>query len=485
MRRVPRGERRSLRVLARTQRRSVGGVLAAALLLAGCGGNNGDGGATAARDAAGDTRRQTWVDPDGDGLLQRGPGEALRVRGGATPKDVGPPLATIVQLTDAHVRDEESPARTTFLDRLGDPFNSTFRPQEALSAQVLDAAVRTIRRVKPQLLLGTGDLTDNAQRNEQALVADVLRGGRVTPDSGARGYDGVQQATNPDPAYYRPGVDPPQHPTLLSDAQRPFAARGLEPGTRIAEVPGNHDVLLQGEIAPSRRIDAIATGTRLLAEPDTSGLDLPRTRASVPAAVRQLLGRGLPGKSREVPADPARAHQPAPRRQDRVVDVGRRVRVVLLDLTDRDGGGGSVKDGQRAFLRRALRTDRWVLLATHEPLRSVRGADRLDRELRASRRVLATVAGDSHHNRVRADPGGWWSIETSSLADFPMQTRALQVRETPDGGAVLDTWMLDVAPTPLATTARDLAFLDAQGGRPQGLRGGRLDRNVRLLVPPR
>jgi hypothetical protein len=33
--------------------------------------------------------------------------------------------------------------------------------------------------------------------------------------------------------------------------------------------------------------------------------------------------------------------------------------------------------------------------------------------------------------------------------------------------------------------ARELAYLDAQGGRPTGLRGARRDRNVRLWLPPR
>ena len=50
-------------------------------------------------------------------------------------------LATFGQLTDTHVRDAESPARAPFLDRLGPPFTSTFRPQEAFSTQTLDATI--------------------------------------------------------------------------------------------------------------------------------------------------------------------------------------------------------------------------------------------------------------------------------------------------------------------------------------------------------
>ena len=54
--------------------------------------------------------------------------------------------------------------------------------------------------------------------------------------------------------------------------------------------------------------------------------------------------------------------------------------------------------------------------------------------------------------------------------------------ETAGGGTVIETWMLDTAPDPLADTARELAHLDAQGGRPAHDAGTALDRNARLYV---
>ena len=71
-------------------------------------------------------------------------------------------------------------------------------------------------------------------------------------------------------------------------------------------------------------------------------------------------------------------------------------------------------------------------------------------------------------------------MQTAALADYPQQGRVLRVRATAGGGTVLETWMLDTAPDPLADTARELAYLDAQGGRPRARPGPRDDRNVRL-----
>jgi hypothetical protein len=58
-----------------------------------------------------------------------------------------------------------------------------------------------------------------------------------------------------------------------------------------------------------------------------------------------------------------------------------------------------------------------------------------------------------------------------------------RLREAP-GGVVLETWMVDHEGRGLAGVSRELAFLDAQGGRPQEFAGRATDRNVRLFVQP-
>ncbi len=485
------------------------GVGAVALWLGACGSS---GSPVAA--GGGSTLRRTWGDPAGDGMLSIGPGVGLVDRTELAPRAaVRRELARVAHLTDAHVLDAQSPARVTFLDRLGAPYASTFRPQEALTAAVLAGAVRAVNAFGPQAVIQGGDLIDNAQSDELAQALRVLGGGRVGPASGAGGYVGVQSAANADPFYYRPDVDAPRHPGLLAAAQAPFAS----PGLRVPWYPvaGDHDLLVAGVLPPTPATRAIALGDRAVwALP--RHLRVPRGfSASVgqspdglanPAIINRLIGELLHQSSVSVPADPARRQLDVGEALDRLrsgsgrgggsgplldyaFDVSRRVRLIVLDLVRRDGGsGGLVHPGQPAWLSGQLRAagDRWVLVFSHQPLDTSEGGPQLLALLDRHPRMLAALWGHTHRNRIVARPapnGGYWLIATASLIDFPQQARALRVLETAGGGAALETWMLDHVSDgrSLGEVARSLAYLDAQGGRPQGFAGAAVDRNVRLF----
>jgi hypothetical protein len=471
-------------------------ILAAALAVAGC------ASAGRAPDRGGSTLRSTYADRDGDGTLGVAAGEPLRDRTPLGPRArIGSELARFAYVTDAHVRDEESPARAPFLDRLGTPFSSVFRPQESLTAQVLVAAVRAIDRFAPRAVVEGGDLADSSQGNELAAGVAALNGVVVDPDSGAPGYDGIQAASDPDPFYYRPDVDSPRHVGLLRAAQRRLRSPGLH--APWFPVAGNHDVLVDGEIAPTPATRALAIGDRA---PDAlpSGVRVPRDAAQARTLLDGLLPRIVAGAPR-VAADPARAELGAQAvgvlrraarspgagpRLDYTFDLGPRVRAIVLDTVRRDtGSDGIVTAEQVAFLRGALRAagTRWVIVFSHQPLAGAEGAQAAVSLLDGDPRVLATIAGHTHRNRItarRTPAGGYWQLQTASLADYPQQARALRVLATAGGGAVIETWMLDTAPGGLADVARGLAYLDAQGGRPVGDAGGRLDRNVRLWRAP-
>lgn len=454
--------------------------------------------------ANGSTLIATWVDPDGNGVLERGPGESPTPRTELAPAAPAvSSLATFAQIADAHVRDEESPARASIADRAGQAANSTFRPQETLTPQVLAAAVRSVDAIDPDVVVETGDLIDNAQRNELAQALAILDGGSVDPDSGGPGYAGPQQASSPDPFFYRPDLDPPEHPGLLEAAQEPFDSPGLT--APWMPVAGNHDLLVQGEVPVTPTIGRIATGSRLLTGLD-SGIRVPASAGELtPGLVDRVLAGGLPGPTRRVPADPARAPLGADAavtalaraagvrltsgegRLDYSFDISPRVRGIALDLVDRSGGSeGQAHAGQAAWLRRELdgAGNRVVIVFSHQPIASSRGGAALLRVLSHDPRVLATIAGHTHANSIeprRTLAGGFWEIGTASLTDYPQQARAFEVLATEGGGVALRTWMLDTASDPLADTARELAFLDYQGGRAQQEAGDPGDRNAILF----
>ena len=470
---------------------------AGAVLTAGCGSAHVNGAG-----ATGSTLASTWIDPGGTGTLSPGPGEALIARTELGPARAGEGvLATLAHVTDAHVLDASSPARVPFLDRLGDPFESTFRPQETLTAQVLAGAAGAIRALAPDAVIQGGDLIDNDQRNELTWALAALRGGFVRPGR----YYGVQLASDPDPFYYRPDLDAPQHPGLLSRAARPFVSVGVGVGCPVYPVLGDHDILVAGELVPTGDTRALAVGDEALWELPPGLSPPPGTPLTaggspdgppLPGPVNELLARALAGPKVRVPPDPRRREMDAAEvvaalradtraSLDYHADIGRDLRLIVLDLARRGGGsGGLVRPSQPGWL--AGRLDeagalaRHVIVVSHQPLASSEGGESILSLLDAHPRVIAALSGHTHRNLIEPR-AGYWLISTASLIDYPQQARALRVLRTAGGGVAIQTWMLDhAAPGDLGATSRQLAYLDAQGGRPKGFAGGRLDRNVTL-----
>jgi 3',5'-cyclic AMP phosphodiesterase CpdA len=508
------------RRVTRRQALAEGLAGAAALGLAGCGGSDG------LMSPSGSTLQSTWVDPLGIGVLRVGPGEPMLAR-----TDLGPPapatrvIATLAHLTDAHVLDASSPARATFLNRLGPPFQSTFRPHETLTVQVFAGALAAVRALAPDAVIQGGDLIDNDQANELGQALAAIRGGIVRPGSGPWGYYGVQLASNADPFYYRPDLDAPRHPGLLRRASKPFRSPGV--ASRVYPVLGDHDILVAGELRTTEQTQALALGDEAvwelppgLVDPTglqsvtTSGAGLSVTGSPDgplrPELVSRFLNQALDAPKVKVPADTGRRQLPpdeavqrlaaaaggpvaadrelrAGAKLDYVVDLKPQLRLIVLDLARRGGGsGGLVRPEQPAWLERQLADalGRWVIVVSHQPLSGSAGGEPLLELLDRDPHVIAVLSGHTHRNLIEPRPspgGGYWVISTASLIDFPQQTRALRVVATRGGGVALQTWMLDhVLPVDLGHVSRQLSYLYAQGGRPGRFAGGRLDRNVAL-----
>jgi metallophosphoesterase (TIGR03767 family) len=447
------------------------------------------------------TTRRTLVrgpaDSHGWRPLVEGPGEPHREQA-----PDGPVLACLWHLSDLHVCDAESPARLEYLDRYSDPDSpyrealgdiGTYRPQEALTVQVAVSMVETVNRTLTGPVTGasidatllTGDLTDNAQRNELAWYQRIVEGGTITPRSGdldRSSWVGATDDRSWDERYWHPDGPPagrePDRPTrifgfptlpgLVAAARREVHSPGLE--LPWVSVHGNHDGLLQGTVAVTEDLRALARGTERIV-----GLPAGATPDVVAEAIAEI------GPARYVhdstsprlrivddeDREPVRPGEFAAVTRDAsdggtyfTRDVGG-VRLMCLDTVNPHGGWqGSLDEGQYAWLvdqlDSARRSGRRVVIASHHPsftltndfspagaASRVLGSE-VVAALLESGVVIAWVAGHVHFNSANRHGDarrGFWEITTSSLIDWPQQARILEfvLDETSGEVAVVST----------------------------------------------
>ncbi|MDE9366908.1 TIGR03767 family metallophosphoesterase [Luteipulveratus sp. YIM 133132] len=210
--------------------------------------------------------------------LTAGPGYPLAVRtdlaaGKADRDDRRTALASIVQLTDVHVLDAQSPMRFEFLH---DITGSAFRPQEALGTHGAAQLVKRVNDVargpfsgRPfDCVVSTGDNTDNHEDVELDWFLTLLSGGSVTATTGDPSHwEGVQSGG--DASYYNPELTVqdrykkagfPTLPGFFGRTTAPHTSAGLT--TPWYSVFGNHDDSIEGTL-PSNflGLDAVYTGS--------------------------------------------------------------------------------------------------------------------------------------------------------------------------------------------------------------------------------
>jgi metallophosphoesterase (TIGR03767 family) len=173
------------------------------------------------------------------------------------------PLAAVVQLTDMHIVDAQSPAR---FEMFAAQNGSSFRPQESLGTHGASRLVARINAIAAapftgralDAVISTGDNTDNGEMLELDWYLTALSGGSIVANSGSRTrWEGVQSSGerswyNPELAvadrYKKAGF--PQLPGFFGRVGAPHTSEGLR--VPWYAVLGNHDDSVCGSLSNLR-----------------------------------------------------------------------------------------------------------------------------------------------------------------------------------------------------------------------------------------
>jgi len=409
---------------------------------------------------------------------------------GQPPKNAQP-LLTLIHLSDLHICDAQAPTRLEFVDRMADPghpmqpilhYIGTYRAQEFLTVQALEAMVQAVNKIEHGPLVGgkvdgviiTGDVTDNAQLNELTWYKTVLDGGKVNPNSGSdTEFESFHRAENTDEYYYHPdvkGADRPQKlydfpafPGVTKASIQPFNADGLK--HNWLAIHGNHDALLQGTVAPTPELQKVTVGNQKFSglKPEADILKLLEKFGEIGAADYPSLDILF---TEETTADPNRkfldtsewvkqhtncGHDHGMKSDQKVSyyfkDFPNQIRFIALDTVNAYGGWqGCIDRVQWAWLKDLLENsrDKYVILSSHHPLEKLFNPyapegvpepavrKEVTDLLLQYENIILWVAGHNHQNYINAitHPDGrhaFWHIRTASNIDWPQQSRVIEI----------------------------------------------------------
>jgi metallophosphoesterase (TIGR03767 family) len=358
----------------------------------------------------------------------------------------------------------------------------------------------------------------------------------------------------PGPDPYKDRLGFPAHPGLLAEALRAFPSPGL--AVPWLSCFGNHDGLVLGTAVPTRGYEEVLLGTRKPVDlpPGIDPLSRVTEFTSAPEillagpsrAVQPDPGRRTVGRRDFVAAHLGAGGAPmghgfnqwnvASETAYGVHDMDGPVpvRVILLDTTNMDGDfHGSIGARQFRWLEERLievhaqyfdtegrvvttgAADRVVVLASHHGLdtmvnerRDPAGPEQdhpritagaLEARLHRFGNVVLWLNGHRHRNDVQPRPDingrtqGFWEVSTAAMADWPSQSRLVEIVTSGDGEIAVLCTMLDsdVPADPdraegrerLAALHRELAANDPFAGAGQGGEGKPRDRNIALRLP--
>ena len=409
-------------------------------------------------------------------------------------------IAYFVHLSDTQLVDDESPTRLALIE--SPDTSGGIRPQEGWLAYAMSATNRTLAGLQQggrafQFGVFAGDCADSAQTNELEWFMSIMNGQPLELDSG--------DDNDPVPG---PGNDP-KDPITPTAFPAPWYF-----------VPGNHDVEVVGVSTVSAQTRAVALGTNA----STGTRDYarwwaePRRGTVIADPRRALLDRNdIVARLQTGPASPGpvghgfAAGTDTSMGANYVADViPGLLRIIALDTSDTTGGSQglvmqtTIDNWLRPQLERAQTDGVLVMLASHHATSAidtrsseigapvpgaVPGAD-IETLVANYPNVVAWLVGHDHAVRVRAVRGadaghpGYWEIMSGSIADFPNQSRVIEVVDNGNGTLSIMGTMIDYAAQDcLERRFRRLAIMDMVSGWSPDLRGVDRDRNVELVVP--